>query len=67
MNNSLIKYQSKKKFGILVGGIMQFLIKIKLIISKPFFIKNMNCWGWGTWRDRWKKLNLNQSFLISLS
>ena len=24
----------------------------------------MNCWGWGTWQDRWKKININPNFFI---
>ena len=25
-----------------------------------FFMHVMNCWGWGTWKDRWKNFNLDK-------
>lgn len=62
MNNSLIKYQSKKKVWHISGWNYAISNKNKINNIETFFIRNMNCWGWGTWRDRWKKLNLNPVF-----
>jgi len=25
----------------------------------PYFTMYMNCWGWGTWRDKWEQICLN--------
>lgn len=25
-----------------------------------FFMHVMNCWGWGTWKDRWKNFNIDK-------
>ena len=25
----------------------------------PYFTQYMNCWGWGTWKDKWEKLCVN--------
>ena len=29
-----------------------------------FFWGTMNCWGWGTWRDRWEQFEKNTDYLI---
>lgn len=30
-----------------------------------FFINYMNCWGWGTWKNRWDKFNKNNNKIIN--
>jgi hypothetical protein len=51
MNNSLDLYQKKKKVWHISGW--NYNIKV---VSKndAYFIRTMNCWGWATWKDRWK-------------
>ena len=28
------------------------------------FLGSMNCWGWGTWKNRWSFLTLNEKYFI---
>ena len=62
MNESLKKFRNFKR----VWHISAWNYDIKNINSKndAFFIGNMNCWGWGTWRDRWLKLNTKSKYFI---
>ena len=32
---------------------------LQFIMPRVFFSRYMDCWGWGTWADRWSKLDLN--------
>jgi len=61
MNNSLNKYIKHKSVWHISGWNYDLRNKEE---KSAFFIKNMNCWGWGTWKNRWEKLNLNSEFLI---
>lgn len=33
-------------------------------INQPFFIKGADCWGWATWKNKWKILNTDGSELL---
>jgi hypothetical protein len=33
--------------------------------AKAYVTRGMNCWGWGTWNDRWLKLNLDATSHLS--
>ena len=62
MNQGLSFYASKKKVWHISGW--NYDIKFKNVKEHVFFIKNMNCWGWGTWQDRWRKIIINPDFFI---
>ena len=65
MNQSLNFYKNKKKVWHVSGW--NYNLKLKNIKQKDentFFIKNMNCWGWATWSDRWKKIIIDPDFII---
>ena len=62
MNDSLNKYQKKRKVWHISGW--NYDINFKNNKEEVFFIKNMNCWGWGTWQDRWKKIIIKPDFFI---
>ena len=32
---------------------------LQFLMPKVFFSRYMDCWGWGTWSDRWAKLDLD--------
>ncbi|QOT80681.1 sugar transferase [Cupriavidus basilensis] len=34
-------------------------------LGDAFFLRVMNCWGWGTWKDRWQHFEKNTEKLIS--
>tara|TARA_Y100000816_G_scaffold211549_1_gene157179 strand:+ start:2540 stop:3481 length:942 start_codon:yes stop_codon:yes gene_type:complete len=62
MNLCLNKYRNNKKVWHISGWNFDF---------RPlhnnfdvFFSRNMNCWGWGTWRDRWKYFEKKPDKLI---
>lgn len=56
MNESLNKYQNDKDVWHVTG----FNYKIPAISAKgSFFTTHMNCWGWGTWDDRWVHIQNN--------
>jgi hypothetical protein len=39
-------------------------IDLEKKFSDTFFIKGADCWGWGTWKRSWLKLNLNGKYLL---
>ena len=51
MNQCLDKYKNDKKVWHVAAWNYDLKINSDYDI---FFSKNMNCWGWGTWSDRWK-------------
>lgn len=53
MRAALTKYRDCKE----VYHISGFSHVIGNKVNQSFFIGYMNCWGWGTWRDRWEKFN----------
>ena len=55
MNESLNKYQNDKDVWHVAG----FNYKIPAISAKGSFSLLMNCWGWGTWDDRWVHIQNN--------
>ena len=36
-----------------VAAIHAYLPPIKETLPETFFLRGADCWGWGTWRDRW--------------
>ena len=51
MNNALAIYKRNKK----VWHINGFNYPVKLEGDfECFFMRSMQCWGWGTWKDRWQ-------------
>lgn len=62
MNTGLKKYYKSKKIWHISGW--NYSINNKLDKNHSFFIKNMNCWGWGTWKDKWIKAKFNSNFYI---
>ena len=35
-----------------------------IVENEPLLSKHMNCWGWATWAERWKKLELDPVKLL---
>lgn len=35
----------------------------RLFSSNPYFLLGSDCWGWGTWKNRWESLELNSAKL----
>ena len=51
MNSSLNKYIKNKKIWHISGW--NYNIKISSDYD-CYFTRGMNCWGWATWKDRWR-------------
>ena len=62
MNTGLKKYYKTKKIWHISGW--NYSINNKYDEKQAFFIKNMNCWGWGTWKNKWIKAKFNSKFFI---
>ena len=62
MNKSLEKYEKNKSVWHISGYSMEKLINKK---NECYFGEEMNCWGWGTWSDRWEHIEYNLTNKIS--
>jgi hypothetical protein len=62
MNNALEFYNKKKNIWHISGW--NYKINVSNYKYDAFFIRNMNCWGWGTWKNRWLKLIKNPDNFI---
>ena len=62
MNELLIKYENNSSVYHISGW--NYPIKIKQD-EDIFFWRVMNCWGWGTWADRWKYFDRDISKVMS--
>ena len=62
MNLCLDKYKNEKKIWHISGWNFEF--KPNNNRFDVFFSRNMNCWGWGTWKNRWKKFEKKPDKLI---
>ena len=62
MNEGLEKFKNKKKVGCIHAYC--YPIEIKRNLENYFFIRGADCWGWGTWKDRWDLYNDNSKKLF---
>lgn len=59
MNEALALYESEEK----VMHISGYMFPVKAKLPTTFFYKQTSCWGWGTWKGRWKKLERDPKIL----
>lgn len=50
MNDALNFYESEER----VGSISGYLYPLKENLTKNFFLRGADCWGWATWKRSWK-------------
>lgn len=62
MNNALNFYEKKEKVFHISGWNYNLDLKIK---EDSFFTRGMNCWGWATWKNRWKYFEKKPSKILS--
>ena len=62
MNVSLDKYKNEKKIWHINGW--NYDLKFPKSNYNTFFCRGMYCWGWATWKNRWKKYKKNPKYLI---
>ncbi len=63
MNESLNKYEKNLKVWHVAGH--SHLKPDEKEKQKVFFSYYMNCWGWATWKNRWKMFEKNPNKLIN--
>ena len=61
MNSSLNLYKKKKNIWHISGWNYNIKLKSEHDI---YFTRTMNCWGWATWKDRWKCYKKNPKEII---
>ncbi len=60
MNESLNFYQNYRK----VASIHGYQYPLAEPISSAVFLRGADCWGWGTWKNRWDTVCFDSSKLI---
>jgi len=50
MNDALEVYEDEK----IVGNICGYVYPVRQELPETFFLKFFSCWGWATWKDRWR-------------
>ncbi|MDO7172734.1 hypothetical protein [Mariniflexile sp. AS56] len=55
MNNSLNYYEIEKRIFHINGFNNQS--NLQFVLDDYYMLNFMFCWGWGTWKDRWVKLD----------
>ncbi|WP_165786935.1 glycosyltransferase [Aliarcobacter cryaerophilus] len=62
MNDALDFYENEEK----VWHISGYIFPVKNIVSpeKTFFIKPTTCWGWATWKNKWKHFNRSSHYFL---
>lgn len=53
MNAALSCYRDEAR----VGSISGYCYPLDQPVGETFFIRGADCWGWATWRDRWRIYN----------
>jgi len=62
MNSALRRYESNTKIWHISGW--NYPIDVSGL-GDAIILRVMNCWGWGSWSDRWKKFEKDTGRLIS--
>ncbi len=62
MNKALTLYEDNEK----VAGVAGYMYPLKKWKDLPetFFLRKMDCWGWGTWKRAWKLYNPDAEYLF---
>lgn len=60
MNEALEKYKQDPRVCCLNG----YCYPLKRQMNTPFFLRGADCWGWGTWRDKWTWFEKDGSLLM---
>ena len=62
MNKALDQYRDEKRV-MAISSYTSSIDKTKL--EDFYFLPWFNCWGWGTWKDRWNLFNDDADLLVS--
>jgi hypothetical protein len=61
MNGALTTYREEPR----VGSISGYCYPLDRAVGETFFLRGADCWGWATWRDRWKIFNPDGRALLA--
>jgi hypothetical protein len=61
MNEALKAYREEPR----VGSISGYCYPLDRAVGESFFIRGSDCWGWATWRERWKTFNPDGRALLA--
>ena len=61
MNEALEKYANQERVFQINGN--AYPIKLKKDGYDAFFTPRVDCWGWGTWKEKWKYMSLDYTIL----
>ena len=64
MNDALEKYENDENVWHISGWNYPIEIDKFNYDKQAFFWSVMNCWGWGTWKNRWKNYKKDPIYLI---
>ena len=59
MNDALAFYKDESRVGSISG------FSFPIAAPETFFIRGADCWGWATWRDRWRHYSPDGSKLLA--
>lgn len=62
MNDSLSRYEHEEKVMHIAAHMFPFLDKS---LPETFFLRQVSCWGWGTWARAWKHFSRDTNRFIS--
>ena len=60
INSALNHYEDNSD----VASISGFQYPLDVDLNKNVFLEGADCWGWGTWKNRWQLVNFNGNDLI---
>jgi hypothetical protein len=61
MNDALQTYRCTQRIGSICG----YCYPVSESLPETYFIRGADCWGWGTWRDRWRYYNADSRALAA--
>ena len=61
VNSALNFYQKNHE----VSSISGYQYPIDLELSNAVFLRGADCWGWGTWKDRWEDTIFDGDYLLA--
>lgn len=61
MNENLNLYKNEETIASIHG----YRYPIPEIVESDFFLKGADCWGWATWKNKWKQFNSDGKKLLN--
>ena len=61
MNDALSFYRDEPR----VGSVSGYCYPVSRPLPETYFIRGADCWGWATWRDRWRHYNPDGPALLA--